>query len=240
MVKNVTGIIIRIFDSKEADQIVKIITQNGEKLTLLAKGAKRSRSRKKYAIELGNLVNLSINQKYNIPIITEVKLLNEPIAWKNEFRTLVLLQLVCEILDTLTREGDEDSRFFLYTQQILYILNDNIEFNLAIWMLFLLKINGNLGNLKESVMTGLPVLQEEASIVSNKIGYINLMESEQSKKVDAKLIKIQLYALKTNIFSCNNIKIDDSLVSSLFSLHLNWIEIAIDKKLKTKQLLNNF
>ncbi|GIW58826.1 MAG: hypothetical protein KatS3mg086_111 [Candidatus Dojkabacteria bacterium] len=235
--KSISGIVIKVHDSNEADKIVKIITSNGDKLSLLAKGVKKSKSKKSHAIELGNHIKIQINNKYNIPIITEIKVLNEPFHWKESYRLLILLQLACEILESLTAEDLEDPRFFLHTKQFLYTEYRNFELTFAIWMLYMLNVSGNLGNLKLSVITGNDIKLENVAKLTDKIGYINFNESEFAQKIDSRIIKSQLFALKTNLYSASRIKLNEELTSKLFDIHMDWIEIAIEKQLKSRKLL---
>jgi DNA repair protein RecO len=240
MTKTTQGIIIKISDSKEADKIIKMIGQNGEKITFLAKGVKKMASRKAHALELGNLVKISLNHKYNIPLLIEIKLLSEPLSWKISFESLIFLQMVCEILDLISTEDFGDKRIFYYSKQVLYTTKNKLKFNVAIWILYILQLTGNLGDLKKSVISGLPIKHNSVATMPGIIGYISAKESSVSKKLESQIIKTQLFSLKTNIYAANRINLNERLITAMLNLHLDWLEIIIEKPLKTRKLLSKF
>lgn len=107
-----TGYIIKRFDTKEADKILTILTQNNGKIDVLAKGVRKATSKRAAHIELLNKISFqAVSKGQNTrPVLTEVRIEQTHTNLKATLDHLKVLFLMCELLLVLCpyRERQED------------------------------------------------------------------------------------------------------------------------------------
>lgn len=234
------AIIIKLNNSKDADKLVHLVKRNGEKISVLAKGVRKQSSRKAHTIDLANYVSIHLAEGYQVPILTESKLLDEHIIWKTSFLSLVLLQLICEILYYFAQEGAQNPSFFQITHTVLKTQNESFLKSAFIYFAVnILNESGNLGDFKKSTLTGKDIDLKNAAYVDSLIGLINLEESEFAQKIDSRLVKILQFYKKNTLSDCLKIKLDFADQARLLNLVLDWVELVIEKELKARKLLTS-
>ena len=138
------GVIIKRRNFGEADRIVTIYTRDYGKVTAIAKGVRRPRSKKAGHLELGNWCKVFIAKGKNLDLLTEIELKKAfGIANFNEEKANKIYHLL-EIVESLT--PDEEKNFVVYTNLVnfLKMLQKDEDFNL-ISSVFKVKILSNLG-----------------------------------------------------------------------------------------------
>jgi DNA repair protein RecO len=110
--KTIKGIIFKTHNSGLSDKIVNLILENGERKSYLAKSSRKGTSRKLSSLEIGNLVKVKFVEGYNIGIISDVKIENEFIHWKKDYKAMIYLQFICEIIDKFVHENIEEQALY--------------------------------------------------------------------------------------------------------------------------------
>ncbi len=88
----------------EADRLVTLFTKQYGKLTAIAKGVRRIKSRRSGNIDLANYVRLRIVSGRSFTLITEADVINSFLAIKENLSTVVYAYYILEIVNDLTVE----------------------------------------------------------------------------------------------------------------------------------------
>lgn len=231
-----TGIIYRIYNSGTADKIISLIPKDGKKIKALAKGVKKESSKKASSIDLGNLVEVKTVDGYSVPIITEIKLIDSFSQWKKDYKLSFSLQLACEIIDKFVYEDEGSEEIY---NAFLEMINQNslerIEYLIARFTLKVLNSNGDLPSLDYDSMNDIKINSDSAFLIPGEIGFTSNDQSESLKKINPKIYKTERFILATKQDLKVNLSKDEDY--EMLKLHLEWIEIALDKRLKGKEIV---
>lgn len=233
---NSTGIVYRIYDSNAYDKVVCILDTHGNRKALLAKGAKKQNSRKSHTIDLGNKVKVKTVEGYAVPIISEIKLINENQIWKKDLKNLIALQFICEIIDKFAIEENNDPRIYKVLEGVLELDEiNNLELLISIYLLQILLVSGLLPKLNECVETGNELNSENAYLKTGLVGYTSL--ENNASKASPRLFKTQRFIEKSGLYSSLRLDLDRTESLKLLKLHIDWLETTIEKELKSKRML---
>lgn len=148
------GVILSRRNFGEADKILKIFTKDFGKVSALAKGVRRPKSRKGGHVEVGNWCKVFIARGKSLDLLTEVEIKKS--FGQEEFSLEKTNQIyhLLELVDTLTQEGQKN--FEVYKLLVTYLnrIKNGEDFN-YVSSIFKVKILANLGffsakNLKDS------------------------------------------------------------------------------------------
>jgi DNA repair protein RecO len=239
--KNVKGIIYRIYNSGQTDRIIYLIDQEGKKVNILAKGVRKPTSRKAHSIDLGNYVEGKVIEGYSLPLLTEIKLLEEFRSWKDSFDKLIFLQFFCEIIDKFTFEENYDDMLFKVFHNCLELNTDRVIYIAAIFLIKILDITGHLPTLNECVITNTDLDPNEVYILDEYVGYISKDALANSgiggEKITDRIIKTQKFIVDHNVHDALKIQLTREEEAKMFRIELNWLEHTISEKIKSKPII---
>lgn len=112
------GIIIKRKNFGEADRILTVFTKNQGKIKIVAKGVRKISSRRSSHIELLNQSILTIHDG-KIPILTEAETIKHYSILKNDLKKCGFAFYICELIDGLLAEHQENRAVFNLTQDVL-------------------------------------------------------------------------------------------------------------------------
>lgn len=242
------GVITKISRAKEQDIVLHMFTKSEGMQVFLLKHAGGAKSKRKYLLELMNLVQFRATASNNLKIITEIKLTSNFSILKSPENLYAESFLIAEVLNRFIPEGD--SQVDLWDQLIEYLENQPLLEKIAgtqrlsrlLCLHFSLKVLHLLGflpSLNTDEVTA-KKLDPEIGIVpaSSVPGY------RQSNSVDPdplilQAIKVQQFWLKpdTQTSEAFNIKIEDSLIKRMLNIQLDWIELVQERNLQSRMLL---
>jgi len=101
------GIVLRTINYGEADKIVSIYTSKRGKVSCIAKGIRKLKSRKGGNLEMFNQVNFFASKGRGLDIITEVECLDDFDEWRSDLKKVVSAYEISEMTDKLTVEENE-------------------------------------------------------------------------------------------------------------------------------------
>ncbi len=113
------GIIIKRRNFNEADRIITVMTRDYGKIQIKAAGVRKITSRRAAHIELLNDTLLHLYQGNIFPILTEAKMIDDFVSIKTDFAKVGLAYHLCELIDGLCPENQENSSVFFLLQKTL-------------------------------------------------------------------------------------------------------------------------
>src|SRR5581483_11158034 len=119
------GIIIKRRNFGEADRILTVFTKDHGKLQLKAKGVRRITSRRSSHTELLNLTSLYLYQGRNMYLLTEAIVVENFSQLKNDLLSVGFAYHICELIDGLCPENQENQKVFDLLKQTLFALKND-------------------------------------------------------------------------------------------------------------------
>lgn len=138
------GIVIRRSNYSEADRIVTIFSKRQGKIKIKASGVRRITSRRSPHIELLNYANFNLYQGRNMATLTEVESIETFSNLKKDLKKIGLAYHICELIDSLCAENQENLEIFILLETSLKRLSKEKDSDLVIYEfeLELLKLLG--------------------------------------------------------------------------------------------------
>lgn len=118
------GIIIKRRNFGEADRMLTVFTKHGGKMQVKAVGVRRISSRRSSHVELLNLSILSLYQGRTLPILTEAQTIENFMEVKEDLRKVGFAYHICELVDSLCPENQENRSVFFLLEDTLRRLID--------------------------------------------------------------------------------------------------------------------
>lgn len=138
------GVILKRKNFGEADRIVTIYTRDNGKISALAKGVRRPRSKKAGHLELGNWCKIFVARGKNLDLLTEVETKRAfGIADFSEEKAKRIYHLL-ELVDATTAEHQKNLAVFILLVQFLKKCIKEEDFNL-VSSVFKIKLMSSLG-----------------------------------------------------------------------------------------------
>lgn len=113
------GIIIKRRNFGEADRILTVFTKRLGKIQVKAVGVRRITSRRSPHIELLNLSILTLHKGKSLPILTEAQTIEDFSSIKDNLIKVGFAYHICELVDGLCPENQEQRRVFLLLEDVL-------------------------------------------------------------------------------------------------------------------------
>ena len=106
------GIIIGRKNYGEADRLLTIFTKYHGKVRVVAKGIRRTTSRKRGSAELFNYVKMFLARGRGLDILTEIEIKKDYSNFRKDLLRVGVAYHLAEIVDRLTVEGQEHKEVF--------------------------------------------------------------------------------------------------------------------------------
>ena len=106
------AVIIRRSDFGEADRLLTIFTQRYGKRRVIAKGARKTSSRRSGHVELFNRTELQLATGRNLDIVTDAQIVEPYKRLHEELTRVSYAYYVAELLDKLTVDDEENSAIY--------------------------------------------------------------------------------------------------------------------------------
>lgn len=126
------GIILKKANCGEADRILTVFSKHFGKIAAIAKGVRRSSSRKGGNLEIFNQVTIFLVKGKNLDLITEVELLNSFKDWRKDLKKIAVAYQLCELVDKLSAEGVENREVYDLLLDYLTSLSSDADYQVLI------------------------------------------------------------------------------------------------------------
>lgn len=140
------GIVLKRSNYGEADRILTVFTKHYGKIKILAKGVRRIKSRRGPNIELFNWAVLFVTKGRNLDLLSEAEVKNSFSPLKDNLKKIGLCYQLCELIDGLCPEKQEQRRVFdLLTETLKTLDNPDHGLSMALLTTFELRLLQELG-----------------------------------------------------------------------------------------------
>lgn len=106
------GIILKRNNFGESDKVLTIFTKHSGKISVIAKGIRRTTSRKGGNLELFNQVRIFVAKGKNLDIVTEAEVIKTFKEWRGDLKKVAVAYHLCELVDKLSAEGVENDEVY--------------------------------------------------------------------------------------------------------------------------------
>ncbi len=167
----VSAIVLKRREQGEADRLLTVMTRDRGKLTLLAKGVRKSASRKAGHIEPFTYVELLVAKGKSLDLVTQAETLEAHRALREDLWRSSWAYYVVELADAFTQDDDPHAPLFDLVLETLNRLNAGVDPALAVryYELHLLSLVGYQPQLFHCVQCDAP-LQPEVNFLSLERG----------------------------------------------------------------------
>ena len=121
------GIVIKRKNFGEADRFLTVFTKQYGKISIKAKGVRKISSRRGAHVELLNLVDMNLYKGHSLPILTEAQSVNNFPMLKADLRSVGIAYHLCELVDSLCPENQENFKVFILLLETLLKLEEKDE-----------------------------------------------------------------------------------------------------------------
>ena len=129
------AIVIKSFPYGDSSLISRVLIENGQKLSIMIKGAKSLKSNKTALFQSLNLIQMNYYHKDNrdMQILKNVSLHNSLNMVRSNLSKIILRQIIIESLDKTTPDNNPQPVLYKLTWRVL---NKIDEKNVYHWMVF--------------------------------------------------------------------------------------------------------
>jgi len=121
-----TGFVLSRKNFSEADRIITLYTKDYGKIALIAKSVRRTKSRKRGALEVFSHIKFSGYAGKGIPYLLEVEAINDFNIIRGDMRKVTVAYFFMEVISRLTREDEEHQKlYYLLKEYLLKLVTSN-------------------------------------------------------------------------------------------------------------------
>lgn len=234
---------------KEADRIVTLLTESRGKISALAKGIRRAKSKFGARLEPFNLVELLIYKGSSLDIITSVEIIDSFPRLRDDFEKSNIALAMLDLVDKVMIDQPDKRIFdFLLTGlSALSDLSDNLDLFLTAFDIKLLSLSGFMPVLSRCLSCHRPISKSLAIFVTPQSGGIicsdcrsqAIISGETDKSVSisqeaAELIVALIKATKQDISS---MKVKELLKSEVLSTISFYVDHHLTYRLKSRDCI---
>lgn len=106
------AIILAVKDYSEADRILVVFSKDYGKLSLIAKGVRKTNSKKRGHLEVFNLIKFSATKTKGLDIIVEAEIIKSYSKIRKDLKKVSLGYYFCEVLGKSTKEEEVHRQTF--------------------------------------------------------------------------------------------------------------------------------
>ena len=130
-----SGVIVEQKNFGEGDRIVSVLTDTKGQVDFIAKGSRKTSSRKGRSIDLLNNIGFELSRSKGLAILVDVSLINSYSNLKGNLAKLSLIYYLLELINTISLDVKESTRVY---KSFVSLLNKfETETNLTILVLLL-------------------------------------------------------------------------------------------------------
>lgn len=144
MLKKIDGIVLKSLDYGESHQIIRVFSQQGGKISLMARGSKKPRSRLRAVTEPLTEATFLFFQGSGMGTLSQADVINPHASLRSDLLATAYSAYWLDLLDQLSEEKEPQPLLYRRLSQLLTLLEEqrDPEILTRIWELNLLTIAG--------------------------------------------------------------------------------------------------
>jgi DNA repair protein RecO (recombination protein O) len=121
------GIVLARKNYNEADRILSVYTKSHGRMSYIAKGIRKPKSRKRGHLEIFSHINFHAVVGRGIDLMTEVEIIDDFSPVRKNLKRVSLAYYICEVIGKITHEGEANLSLFNLILQSLKQLESEME-----------------------------------------------------------------------------------------------------------------
>jgi len=236
------AIVLGHIEYGEADRILKLFTYEKGKISAIAKGVRKIRSRKAGHLEPFTRVNLFLAKGRNLDIVTQAETVDAYIGLREDLRRVAYASYTVEVLDRFTyEEGQNASMFRLLTDTLSRLEHqENLETVVHYYEVRMLDLLGFRPQLFECIDCGREILPED-QYFSPLVGGVVCPGCSGSRseawKVDQDVLRYLRHLQRSKWNQVKSVVIPESIETGLVDLIERHFTYLLERKLNTPNFL---
>ena len=236
------AIVLGHIEYGEADRILRLFTYEKGKISAIAKGVRKIRSRKAGHLEPFTRANLFLAKGRNLDIITQAETVDPYMGLREDLERVAYASYVVEVVDRFTyEEGQNTSMFRLLADTLSRIeQQDNLETAIHYYEIRLLDLLGFRPQLFECIDCGRDILAEDqyfsplvGGVVCPRCGG----RRSEAWKVDQNVLRYLRHLQRSNWNQVAGVLIPPEIESGLADLIEGYFTYLLERKLNTPHFL---
>lgn len=204
------AIVLKRRNFSEADKILTLFTTKKGKISVIAKGARRLKSKKGGNLDILNYCDILIAEGKDLDLVLEVQVKNSYLSIKRDLEKVGLSYFACEVVDCLGAERQKNRLLFEFLKDFLKELSQT----------------------GDKTSQKLLVLAFQFKVI-NYLGFFS--DSLIRRKEDLNLVRNLLNCGFGNVQSLN---IDNESINTLELMTAKLLEAIGEKKFKSRDFFN--
>lgn len=239
MVYTDIGFVLKRSDLLNDDAIIHLFLCEHGKISAVAKGIKKVKSRKSGNMDLLNLCKISFASTRGLPIITEVQVIDAFDTIKETPSLVFFLFFVCELLHKTMYEGEEHAQVFAEVQSVLQSVNEkrmDVYKALSYLNCKILFYSGVFPELVSCVICGKKLTADEVKVYTHS-GIVH-ERCQHGQHIANTTIKALRFIPGINLEAFEKIAISKADEQALYLLTTNMVEYTISSPIKSKAYIH--
>ncbi len=236
------AIVLGHIEYGEADRILRLFTFEKGKITAIAKGVRKIRSRKAGHLEPFTRVNLFLAKGRNLDIVTQAETVDPYIGLRDDLERVAYASYVVEVLDRFTyEEGQYINMFRLLTDTLSRLeCMDNLATVVHYYEIRMLDLLGFRPQLFECIDCGRKILPED-QYFSPLVGGVVCPQCGSARseawKVDQDVLRYLRHLQRSRWNQVKTVVIPPAIESGLTDLIDAHFTYLLERKLNTPNFL---
>jgi len=236
------AIVLGHIEYGEADRILKLFTFEKGKITAIAKGVRKIRSRKAGHLEPFTRVNLFLAKGRNLDIVTQAETVDSYMGLREDLERVAFASYVVEVLDRFTyEEGQNVSMFRLLADTLSRLeTQNNLETVVHYYEIRMLDLLGFRPQLFECIDCGKNTLPED-QYFSPLVGGVICPSCGRARSeawpLDQDVLRYMRHLQRSKWRQVENIEIPQEIEVGLADLIERHFTYLLERKLNTPSFL---
>lgn len=222
-VLNTQGVVLKSTRYGDHDLILTIFTRQYGRVSAIAKGAQRQKSKLLYTSQLFSYNNYVLKKNKDMFTISQAESIKSFYDISNDLDSFSYASFLAKLVDSNIEEGQSYVALFTDFVKTLFLLSDKVEnkkFIVDIFLIKFLDVMGYRPEVYKCVSCG--EIKDNYTKISNDISGVICDNCGKIfgnyKKIDKITVTLMQYLLKNDIIVCSKARVSDILVDELFYL----------------------
>jgi DNA repair protein RecO (recombination protein O) len=240
----IQAVVLGHIEFGEADRILKLFTYERGKITAIAKGIRKIRSRKAGHLEPFTHVNLFLAKGKSLDIITQAETVTPYMRIRGDLNRIAYAAYVVEVLDRFTYEESQNIGIFKLLTNTLERLDkvENLETVIHHFEIRLLSLLGFKPQLFECVNCGKKI-QEQDQFISSLVGGVLCPDCGGNGKdvwsIQKDVLRYLRHLQRSRWQQVEHVLIPEGVEKGLSQLFDRYFTYLLERKLNTTEFLRD-